>query len=228
VETFVDKVRLDTLVKNKIDETERNLNINLNEKIGELETPWIRKDEGESNIGDFLADAMRSYAKADAAFTNSGGIRKNLKAGPITVRNIWEIAPFSDRLVLIELTGEELLNVLEKNCRKDIDLLQISGVKYSYAPEKPYGERVIDVRVNNEKILPYKKYKAVINDYILAQSKDFLGISQQNIKYKVLPDLDREVFIKEVKKRKIINSQVEGRMTELKKVEEKVGEKANR
>jgi 2',3'-cyclic-nucleotide 2'-phosphodiesterase (5'-nucleotidase family) len=228
VETFVDKVRPDTLVKNKIDEMEKNLDINLDEKIGELEIPWIRNDEGESNIGDFLADAMIIYAKADVAFTNSGGIRKNLRAGPITVRDIWEIAPFSDRLVLIELTGEELLNVLEKNCRKDIDLLQVSGVKYSYAPERPYGERVIDVRVNNEKIVPYKKYKAVINDYIMAQSKDFLGIAQQNLKYKFLQDLDRDVFIKEVKKRGAINSEVEGRIRRLKRVEEKVAEESVR
>ena len=228
VETLVDKVRPNTMVKNKIEELEKNLDINLDEKIGELENPWIRKDDEESNIGDFLADAMRSYAKADVAFTNSGGIRKNLKAGPITVRNIWEIAPFSDRLVLIELTGEELLNVLEKNCRKDIDLLQVSGVKYTFAPERPYGERVIDDMVNNEKIMPYKKYKAVINDYILAQSKDFLGIPQQNLKYRFLPDLDRDVFIEQVKKSKVINSRVEGRITKLKKVEEKVAEKVGR
>lgn len=228
VETFVDQVQPDTLVKNEIDETEKNLDINLDEKIGELVIAWIRNDEGESNIGDFLADAMRSYAKADVAFTNSGGIRKNLRAGPVTVRDVWEIAPFSDRLVLIELTGEELLNVLEKNCRKDIDLLQVSGVKYTFAPERLYGERVIDVRVNNEKIIPYKKYKAVINDYILAQSKDFLGIPQQSLKSRLLPDLDRDVFIQQVKKIKVINSRVEGRITGLKKVEEKVGEKANR
>jgi len=228
VETFVDRVQPDTLVKNKIDELEKNLDINLDEKIGELETPWIRNDEGESNVGNFLADAMKSYAKADVAFTNSGGIRKNLKAGPITVRDMWEITPFSDRLVSIELTGEELLNVLEKNCRKDIDLLQVSGVKYTFAPERPYGERVIDVRVNNEKIMPYKKYKVVINDYILAQSKDFLGIPQQNLKYKLLPDLDREVFINEVKKNKVINSGIEGRIKRLQKAEEKIGEKAVR
>jgi 2',3'-cyclic-nucleotide 2'-phosphodiesterase (5'-nucleotidase family) len=228
VETFVDQAQPDTLVKNKIDELKKNLDINLDEKIGELETPWIRNDEGESNIGNFLTDAMRSCAKADVAFTNSGGIRKNLKAGPITIRNMWEIAPFSDRLVSIELTGEELLNILEKNCRKDIDLLQVSGVKYTFAPERPYGERVIDVRVNNEKIMPYKKYKVVINDYILAQSKDFLGIPQQNLKYKLLPDLDREVFIKEVKKNKVINSGIEGRIKRLQKAEEKIGEKAVR
>lgn len=222
VQTLVGQVQPDTLVKNKIDKLEKNLDINLDEKIGELETPWIRNDDGESNIGDFLADAMRSYVKGDVAFTNSGGIRKNLRAGPITVRDMWEIAPFSDRLVLIELTGEKLLNVLEKNCRKDIDLLQVSGVKYTFAPERPYGERVIDVRVNNEKIMPYKKYRVVINDYILAQSKDFLGIRQQNLKYRFLPDLDRDIFIEQVKKSKVINSSVEGRITGLKKVEEKV------
>ncbi len=228
VETFVDKVQPDTLVKNKIDELEKNLNINLDERIGELETPWIRNDEGESNVGDFLADAMRSYSKADVAFTNSGGIRKNLKVGPIMVRDIWEIAPFSDRLALIELTGEQLLNVLEKNCRKDIDLLQVSGVKYSFAPQRPYGERVIEAEVDNEKIMPYKKYKVVINDYILAQSKDFLGIPHQNLKSRFLPDLDRDVFIQEVRKSKVINSTVEGRIAELKKVEERVGEEAKR
>ncbi|HVP36762.1 MAG TPA: bifunctional UDP-sugar hydrolase/5'-nucleotidase [Terriglobales bacterium] len=228
VETFVDQVQPDTLVKNKIDELEKNLDINLDEKIGELETPWIRNDERESNVGNFLTDAMRNYAKADVAFTNSGGIRKNLKAGPITVRDIWEIAPFSDRLVLIDLTGGQLLNILEKNCRKDIDLLQVSGVKYSFTPERPYGERVIDVLVNNEKILPYKTYKAVINDYILAQSKDFLGIPKQDLKYKILTGLDRDVFIKEVKQRITINSQVEGRITELKKVEKEVGEKTDK
>ena len=118
--------------------------------------------------------------------------------------------------------------MIEKNCRKGIDLLQVSGIKYSYTFERPYGERVVEVRVNKEKLIPYKKYKAVINDYILAQSKDFLGIPKQNLKYKFLPDLDREVFIREVKKMKIINSQFEGRILRLKKVEEKVAEESVR
>jgi len=212
VETKIDGIKPVESVKNKIEELERNSGIDLDEKIGELETTWIRKDDEESNIGNFLADAMRSYAKSDVAFTNSGGIRKNLRAGPITVRDIWELAPFSDRLVVIELTGEELLNVLEKNCRKGIDLLQVSGVKYSYTLERPFGERVIKVKVNNRDIIPNKNYKVVINDYILVQSKDFLGIPKQNLKYEFLPDLDREVFLREVKRKGQINSKIEGRI----------------
>jgi 2',3'-cyclic-nucleotide 2'-phosphodiesterase (5'-nucleotidase family) len=188
--------------------------------IGELITPWIRKDEEESNIGNFLADAMKNYAKADVAFTNSGGVRKNLRAGPIKVRDIFEITPFSNHLVLIELTGEELLNVLEKNCRKGIDLLQVSGISYSYTLERPSGERVIEAKVNNKELIPNKKYKAVINDYMLEHSKDYLGIAKQDLKYKFLPDLDRDVFIGEIKKRKIIDSKIEGRMVRLEKVPE--------
>jgi len=223
VETFIAGIKPDDLVKNKIDELEKNLGVELDQRIGELETPWIRKDKEESNIGNFLADAMRSYAKADVAFTNSGGIRKNLRAGPITVRDIYEIAPFSDHLVTIELTGEELLKVLEKNCRKGgIDMLQVSGIKYSYTLERPFGERVIEVKVNKKDLVPNKRYKVVINDYILEHSKDFLGIPKHNLKYKFLPDLDREVFIREVKKRGIINSKVEGRIVRLEKIAEKV------
>ncbi len=212
IETRIDGVKPDSLVQNRIEELERNTGIDLDEKIGELVTPWIRKDDEESNIGNFLADAMKSYAKTDVAFTNSGGIRKNLGVGPITVRDIWEITPFSDRLVVIELTGEKLLNVLEKNCRKGIDLLQVSGLKYSYTLERPFGERVIEVKVNNRDIIPNKNYKVVINDYILAQSKDFLGIPKQNLKYEFLPDLDREVFLREVKRKGQINSKIEGRI----------------
>ena len=212
IETRIDGVKPDSLVQNKIEELERNSGIDLDEQIGELVTPWIRKDDEESNIGNFLADAMRSYARADVAFTNSGGIRKNLRAGPITVRDIWEIAPFSDRLVVIKLNGDELLTVLEKNCRKGIDLLQVSGMKYSYTLERPFGERVIEVKVKNNEIRPNRNYKVVINDYILEQSKDFLGIPKQNLKYEFLPDLDREVFLREVKRKGQINSKIDGRI----------------
>ncbi|HEX9911859.1 MAG TPA: bifunctional UDP-sugar hydrolase/5'-nucleotidase [candidate division Zixibacteria bacterium] len=212
IETRINGVKPDSLVQNRIEELERNTGIDLDEKIGDLLTPWVRKDDEESNIGNFLADAMRSYARADVAFTNSGGIRKNLRVGPITVRDIWEIAPFSDRLVVLKITGEELLNILEKNCRKGIDLLQVSGVRYSYTLERPFGERVIEIKVNNRDIIPNKSYKVVINDYILGQSKDFLGIPKQNLEYEFLPDLDREVFIREVKRKGQINSKIEGRI----------------
>lgn len=220
VETFTKGIKPDDSVRSKIEELEKDLGIDYDEKIGELKTPWIRDDKGESNIGNFLADAMRSYAKADVAFTNSGGIRKNLRAGPITVRDIWQIAPFSDHLVVVELSGDELLNVLEKNCRKGIDLLQVSGVKYSYSLERPSGERVIEVKVNKKEIVPNKRYKMVINDYMLEHLKDYLGIPKHNLKYEFLPDLDREVFIREVKKRGIVNSRVEGRMVREEKVAE--------
>ncbi len=218
VETFSEGIQPDDSVKNKIEELEKNTGLRLDEVIGKLITPWIRKDQEESNIGNFLADAMKNYAKADVAFTNSGGIRKNLRAGPIKVRDIFEIAPFSDHLVAIELKGEELLGVLEKNCRKGIDLLQVSGVSYSYFLGRPCGERVIEAKVNNKELVPNKKYRAVINDYMLEHSKDYLGIAKQDLKYKFLPDLDRDVFIREVKKRKIIDSKIEGRIVRLEKV----------
>jgi 5'-nucleotidase/UDP-sugar diphosphatase len=226
IETRINGVKPDSLVQYRIEELERNTGIDLDERIGELVTPWIRKDEEESNVGNFLADAMRSYAKADVAFTNSGGIRKDLRAGPITVRDLWEIAPFSDRLVVIRITGEELLNILEKNCRKGIDLLQVSGVKYSYAPERPFGERIIEVKVNNNEIRPNRNYKVVINDYILAQSKDFLGIPKQNLRYEFLPELDREVFLREVKRKGQINSKIEGRIIRSGEIKEKASKQA--
>jgi len=39
----------------------------LQQEIGKLKTDWVRKDNSESGIGDFLADAQREAAHADVA-----------------------------------------------------------------------------------------------------------------------------------------------------------------
>ena len=58
-------------------------------EIGTLVTDW-RRGRGETNIGDWLADRIRERAGADVSLVNSGTIRKNLNAGPITALDIHE------------------------------------------------------------------------------------------------------------------------------------------
>ena len=41
----------------------------------------LRNEFGESALGNWQADVMREFAKADVAFQNNGGIRKDLPAG---------------------------------------------------------------------------------------------------------------------------------------------------
>lgn len=81
----------------------------------------FRGRHGEENLlGYWVADTMREAAQraldAPVAFaiTNSGGLRANLRPGQLKVEDIYELMPFENELVVIELTGAEVVNVVRE------------------------------------------------------------------------------------------------------------------
>ncbi len=74
---------------------------------------------GGGSVGNLVADAMRAEASRRAgrpvpfAIVNTGGLRKNaIGAGALTTSDIYELLPFDNMLVLVELTGEQLSRLL--------------------------------------------------------------------------------------------------------------------
>jgi 5'-nucleotidase/UDP-sugar diphosphatase len=55
---------------------------------------------------------LKGYPTADAAISNSGGIRADLKAGPVTLADLIGVMPFDDVLIDVKLTGKQLTQVL--------------------------------------------------------------------------------------------------------------------
>jgi 2',3'-cyclic-nucleotide 2'-phosphodiesterase (5'-nucleotidase family) len=71
----------------------------------------LTKGKPQSLLTNFTADAMSDYASGlwgavDFAIMNVGGIRNTLNQGNITVGDMYEIYPFTNRLVLLELSGK--------------------------------------------------------------------------------------------------------------------------
>ena len=60
----------------------------------------------ETLLGNWISDRIRKFANADAAFHNSGGIRASLPAGAVKVRDIFEVVPFGNTVVKMQLTGQ--------------------------------------------------------------------------------------------------------------------------
>ena len=84
----------------------------------------------ESPLGNLFADLMRT-ARADADITlmNGGGIRRDLRAGPLTYGDVFEMMPFDNRFAKAVMTAAEVRAVLEKNLSSDRKggILSISG-----------------------------------------------------------------------------------------------------
>ena len=72
----------------------------------------------ESEMGNLVADSMRAkYPGVDAAYTNSGGLRQDIRFAPpsageapgeITWGEVFAVLPFGNRSTILTLTGDQL------------------------------------------------------------------------------------------------------------------------
>ena len=82
----------------------------------------FRGRRGEENLlGYWVSDVMRGAAEAVTgrpvrlAITNAGGLRSNLRPGLLKVADIYELMPFENELVVIELSGAEVIQVVRES-----------------------------------------------------------------------------------------------------------------
>lgn len=81
----------------------------------------FRGRRGEENLlGYWVSDVMRQAAQGVLgtpvrfAITNAGGLRSNLRPGLLKVADIFEMMPFENELVVVELTGAEVIQVVKE------------------------------------------------------------------------------------------------------------------
>jgi 2',3'-cyclic-nucleotide 2'-phosphodiesterase (5'-nucleotidase family) len=81
-----------------------------------------RGRRGEENLlGYWVSDVMRQSAQSMLgspvrfAVTNAGGLRSNLRPGLVKVGDIFELMPFENELVVIELTGAEVIQAVKES-----------------------------------------------------------------------------------------------------------------
>lgn len=91
----------------------------------------------ETNYGNFLADLVKAYYDSDCCVLNSGCLRNDLiiKKGPLTYSMVSNI--IDDLLVVKEVPGKILLEMLEYACSNLPNtfagsFLLVSGIKYTY------------------------------------------------------------------------------------------------
>ncbi|HLH22656.1 MAG TPA: bifunctional metallophosphatase/5'-nucleotidase [Chloroflexota bacterium] len=132
---------------------------------------------GESALGDLIADAQRAAVPAEIAFTNPGGIRTDLRAGPVTYADLFAVQPFGNSLVQMTLTGAQIVRLLEQQWQDQPQprVLQIAGLTYAWQPEGPVGARIdpADVRVGGQPLALDAAYGVVVNSYLAEGGDNF-------------------------------------------------------
>lgn len=104
--------------------------------LGEAKESIKRNRIMESAMSNILTDALRTAAKTDISFMNTGGIRSDLNKGIVLYENIFEVLPFSNLgVVMNEVPWTVIKKVMLKSvqtCGKYGALMQ-SGLKVRFA-----------------------------------------------------------------------------------------------
>lgn len=152
-----------------VDEMKGVVNKEFNVRIGTL--PVELAHEGiRSNsmaIGNFACDlVIDSYNNVDMVLMNSGGLRTPLKKGDITLGNIQnEFFPFDNEVVLVTLTGKDVLDMLKISGKKRGAgaFLQLSrGMEVKYSSD---GE-LLSAVLNGENIDENKDYIVALSSFV--------------------------------------------------------------
>jgi 2',3'-cyclic-nucleotide 2'-phosphodiesterase (5'-nucleotidase family) len=138
----------------------------MNEAIAVSDEELI-KTKPNSNMGNWFADAILDGARrihngrVDFALQNHGGMRLNsIAAGNITVGHIYELMPFDNSLVILQLNGEQVQSLMNR-------IAELGGWPIS----KGSGFTIMDGKATNiiiDEVAfdPDNTYYAAMSDYI--------------------------------------------------------------
>jgi 5'-nucleotidase len=171
-------------------------------EVGRLAAPLDRRTNaaGESTLGAMVADAYLagssdpSYGDkaAQIAFTNPGGLRADLSSSlAVTFGQLFNVLPFNNSLVTMDLSGAQLLRLLEQQWEKPQPaggrVLPVSqGFSYVWDASAPEGaapgkgQRVVSgsMRLHGVPIAMEQSYRVTVNSF-MASGGDALSVFKQ-------------------------------------------------
>lgn len=135
----------------------------------------------ETNLGNFINDALRAASGADIAVHNGGGIRDSIEIGDITLGDIiGRVLPFPNTLATIDIDGATVLEILESsvgrisvggvsNGLSSGGFLQVSGISFAWDGTQPPGSRVIpgSVMVDGVMLDPAQIFKVASSNFTI-------------------------------------------------------------
>ncbi|MCD6181248.1 MAG: bifunctional metallophosphatase/5'-nucleotidase [Candidatus Cloacimonetes bacterium] len=121
----------------------------------------------QSLIGNLVCESMLDYADADFAFLNLGGVRGELKMGPISYRDVFNVMPFDNQIVMMEINGAFLKEIIEFRVSGGRHGLRVAGVTVEYSKKRKNFDRVTKLLVGGEPLDPDKIYRVVTTDFLL-------------------------------------------------------------
>jgi len=168
VTVFEDEFIPDTEISKVILEQQIIAEEGMDDPIGKADVHLSKLGSGAQNvIGNMVCEAMLGYTGADFAFMNLGGIRDEIGKGTITYRDVFKVMPFDNQIIMAEVSGAFLKDIIEARVAGSRHGLRVAGVKVVYSKKRKSQDRVTLLEVGGEPWSATRMYKITTTDFLM-------------------------------------------------------------
>ena len=180
-------VKPDERLERRVQAINEEIASRLGVRLGTLPLDHIRT---RHQIGEMVAGIFREHYGTDMALVQSGGIRADLTDGDITLRDIYSILPYENRIIPVRLPGRSIRRLIEKAVSGGADAA-LAGVEVTSSDEG------LIIYVNGVRLDDSRDYTIALSEYVTSGGGGFDVISESSY---MMPldkaDKDSDILIK--------------------------------
>ena len=164
----------------------------------------LTKKGNSSTLGRFSAQIIlekaREYSKlpVDFSLLNNGGLRKPLYKGDIKIRDIYELMPFDNYIVVVSVKGSEV----KKICKEIIRHHGLPMANINIVTGETNGDTC---KVGNKNINSKKNYLVATINYLYNVGEGVPSLKGGKLVKNMTNHLFRDAIIEYLKEKKVIN-----------------------
>ncbi len=125
----------------------------------------------ETNLGDFMTDAVLRSTDSTICVLNGGLFRTSLEPGDIILKEVYDVFPFLNFVCTVDAPGSAIWDMMDFSLslmgHSNGGYLQFSGMTVTYDPQADASHRVVSIKVDGKEIDKEATYKVVTIDFIV-------------------------------------------------------------
>lgn len=146
---------------------------------------------------------QKSLEPVDVAVVNIGGMRCNWGAGDITFRHVFELMPFDNELVVLTLSGKDILDLCQ--------VFAVTGGEGAAGMRiKVKDGKVTQATIAGKPIEPSAYYTVATSDY-LSQGNDRMVPLKNHVDMWKSEKKIRDLYMEYIQQVKVVQAKVDGR-----------------
>ncbi|MBD3285515.1 hypothetical protein GF359_03690 [candidate division WOR-3 bacterium] len=176
---LADSIPEDTGIAKRIAAESKLVDEKIAQPLGKTEVslvPGFCDKRDELSLGNLLARLIKEETGADFAFTNAGGVRASIHPGDVSLKNILTALPFNNTIVTMELTAEQVRQVLSTDIAHGPHsggTLHLAGITY-----ETENDSVVNINIEGNLLDESRTYRIATNNFLAAGGDGYEVLKQ--------------------------------------------------